>query len=103
MRASTIMRPSGCSTPCPCTMRSVKGVAALPMSIWLHRMLSSRASSAVCLGGPGPGLLGGPFELVGAPAGQHDRITVAGKRKRDRFADAGAGTGDEGNFVRRSH
>ena len=36
---SIIMRPSGCGTPAPCTMRSVSGVAALPMSIWPQQML----------------------------------------------------------------
>ena len=37
------------------------------------------------------GFLGGLLELVGAAAGQHHRIAVAGQRKRHRLADARSG------------
>jgi hypothetical protein len=36
MRGSTIICPPGCTMPV--AMRSVIGVAALPMSIWPHAM-----------------------------------------------------------------
>src|SRR6201982_3717041 len=49
MRGSIILRPSGCSTPSPCTMRSGNGVAALPMSICPQQMSYWRQSSEVDL------------------------------------------------------
>jgi hypothetical protein len=44
MRGSAIREPSGCRTPA--AMRSVSGVAALPMSIWPQAMSNFRPSSA---------------------------------------------------------
>ena len=43
IRGSTIMVPFGCGTPL--VMRSVMGVTALPMSIWLATMSKERPSS----------------------------------------------------------
>ena len=50
--------PSGCRTPSPCTMRSVNGVAALPMSICPQQMSYCRQSSEVRFGQAGDRVLG---------------------------------------------
>src|SRR3569833_3037802 len=47
MRGSIILVPLGCGTPSPSTMRSVIGVAALPMSTWPQQMSYMRVSSEV--------------------------------------------------------
>src|SRR6516162_8652529 len=47
MRGSTSTEPLGCGTPL--VIRSVIGVAALPISIWLQAMSYLRPSSAIDL------------------------------------------------------
>ena len=44
-------------------------------------------------------LLGGLVELVLAAADERDTVALLHQRKRDGFADAGAGAGDEGDFL----
>src|SRR3569832_2030294 len=44
MRGSCIIVPTGCITPGPLTIRSVIGVAALPMSTWPTAMSYLRPS-----------------------------------------------------------
>jgi hypothetical protein len=41
----------------------------------------------------------GLLELVGPASGERDREALPHEGERDRLADAGAGAGDEGDFV----